>query len=332
VSGQKALSGDKKLVADFARMLEVPLGLKLEKASLKWSGWETTTNFAGSDAAPAGGYEAFVNKVMDGAVSKGAVVKLGSKVIGIKEGTESVTVTTANGTCYEGRTAICTIPLGVLKTLPTSFFEPALPPHLRSTVEGTHVGVLEKLLLQYTQAWWPDAEKVGSYTFLPTSSTVPTETSSLEDIFASSTLICANFACPTLPGPTPTLLTYLSETPATLLLRHPVEEVAEACHAFLISRFKPFTQPPKPSEYNLTNWLTDEYSRGATTTPSIVSDGERSPMDFKELGRPVWSGKLGFAGEHTEMEHRGSVAGAVLSGQREADRVSRLLALWDDKA
>ena len=34
-------------------------------------------------------------------------------------------------------------------------------------------------------------------------------------------------------------------------------------------------------------------------------------MDFKELSRPVWDGKLGFAGEHTEMEHRGSVAGAV---------------------
>jgi lysine-specific histone demethylase 1B len=50
-------------------------------------------------------------------------------------------------------------------------------------------------------------------------------------------------------------------------------------------------------------------------------------MDFKELSRPVWGGKLGFAGEHTEMEHRGSVAGAVVSGQREAARVGRLLDL-----
>lgn len=48
-------------------------------------------------------------------------------------------------------------------------------------------------------------------------------------------------------------------------------------------------------------------------------------MDFKELGRPVWEGRLGFAGEHTEMEHRGSVAGAVVSGSREAGRIDRYL-------
>jgi lysine-specific histone demethylase 1B len=313
-------------------MLEVPLGLKLEKASLRWSGWESTTNFAGSDAAPEGGYEALVAKVIDDAKTNGAEVKLNAKVSGIKDGDDKVTVTTEDGSTYEGRTVICTIPLGVLKTLPASFFQPSLPPFLQSTIEGTHVGILEKLLLQYPTAWWPDADKVGSYTFLPTSSAVPTENSSLEEVFAASTLICANFSCPTLPGPTPTLLSYISETPARLLLRHPAKDVAEAYHAFLVSRWKPSTPPPKPTEYALTNWLTDEYAYGATTTPSVVSDkGERSPMDFKELGRPVWAGKLGFAGEHTEMEHRGSVAGAVVSGQREAERVARLLVLWEDK-
>lgn len=82
---------------------------------------------------------------------------------------------------------------------------------------------------------------------------------------------------------------------------------------------------PAPTEVALTNWLTDELSLGATTTPTIVSEGERSPMDFKELSRPTWEGRLGFAGEHTDMDNRGSVAGAVVSGQREAARVERLL-------
>lgn len=321
---------DKKLAEDFARMLEVPLGLKLEKASLKWAGWETSTNFAGSDAAPEGGYEALVGKVLDDAKSKGVKVELGSKVEKLEDGSDSVEVLTSGGKSYSGRSVLSTIPLGVLKRLSSDFFSPTLPPALQETIEGTHVGILEKLLLQYPIAWWPNAEKIGSYTFLPTGPT-PTPNSSLEEIFAGSTLMTANFAAPSLPDPTPTLLTYLSETPATLLLKHDPEDVAEAYHQFLVSRFKPTSTPPSPSASNLTNWLTDEYSYGATTTPSIISNGERSPMDFKQLSRPIWSGRLGFAGEHTEMDHRGSVAGAVVSGQREAERISRFLTLQDDK-
>lgn len=185
-----------------------------------------------------------------------------------------------------------------------------------------HVGVLEKLLLRYDTAWWPNATSTGGYTFLPTGPT-PTSSSSLLDVFNGSTLITANFASGSLPGPTATLLTYLSDTPARLLLQHSAEDVAAAFHEFLQARFG--VKAPAPTEVALTNWLTDELSLGATTTPTIVSEGERSPMDFKELSRPTWEGRLGFAGEHTDMDNRGSVAGAVVSGQREAARVERLL-------
>lgn len=308
-------------------MLEVPLGLKLEQASLKWAGWEGATNFAGSDAAPEGGYEALVNKVFDDAKSNGAEIKLSTPVKSIKDGSNGSVVVETDAGSYEAKTVICTIPLGVLKTLPADFFSPALPGQLQESIAGTHVGVLEKLLLNYPTAWWPNSDSTGSYTLLPISEP-PTESSPLEEVFAGSTLIVANFACPTLPGPNPTLLTYLSETPAKLLLQHPIENVAEAYHNYLVKRFGPSSLPPEPAHFSITDWLTNPLSRGATTTPSIVSqNGERSPMDFKELGRPVWGGRLGFAGEHTEMEHRGSVAGAVVSGQREAARVARYLDL-----
>ncbi|ORY23444.1 amine oxidase [Naematelia encephala] len=310
----------KDLAESFARTLEIGLGLKLEQASLKWAGWESATSFAGSDAAPEGGYEALVKKAF-GPVE----IKLGEEVVSVKYADGAVQVTTVSGETYRGKTVVCTIPLGVLKQLPEEFFFPSLPPARKETIQGTHVGVLEKLLLHYPKAWWPNADTVGSYTFLPTSST-PNENSSLAEIFSGSSLVCANFAGPSLPNSTPTLLTYLSETPARLLLAHPPEQVAKAYHEFLIKRFKPTSTPPEPTEYALTDWHKDKYAYGATTTPSIVSeDGERSPLDFKELSRPLWDGRLGFAGEHTEMDHRGSVAGAVVSGQREGERVARLL-------
>ncbi|WVQ94641.1 hypothetical protein IAU59_001721 [Kwoniella sp. CBS 9459] len=352
---------DKVLLDGLARTLEVPLGLKLEKASLKWAGWETTTSFAGSDAAPEGGYQALVGKVLE---SSGAEIKTGAEVVSValqQNGQSQVQVKDKGGNTWIGKTVISTIPLGVLKKLcsssssssnSTPFFSPELPPRFLEAVSGTHVGVLEKLLVTYDKAWWPNASTVGSYTFLPTttSSSSLTDSSSVEEILNASTLITANFNAPSLPGPSPTLLTYLSETPAKLLLDRPKEQVIKGFHAFLVSRFGAgagtgtdgssseatvSVAVSEPIKGELTNWLTDKYSYGATTTPSIVtphggesgSEGtERSPMDFKELSRPAWDGVLGFAGEHTEMEHRGSVAGAVISGYREAERVDRLLA------
>ncbi|OCF74886.1 amino oxidase [Kwoniella mangroviensis CBS 8886] len=321
-------SVDQSLAEGLARTLEIPLGLKLENVSLKWSGWESTTSFAGSDAAPEGGYQSFVEKVL----KSGKVdIKLNQKVQSIKDTSNGVEINTANGEKYEGKTVISTIPLAVLKTLPSSFVQPELSPKLQSIIKGTNVGTLEKLLVKYDKAWWPNSTEVGSYTFLPTSN--PNQlgkSSSLEDIFNGSSLVTANFASKssTLSTPQPILLTYLSETPAKLLLEHPKEEVIKAFHEFLVKRLQPKDQVNEPVEGELTDWLKDEYSLGATTTPTIVSENdERSPMDFKELGRPVWKGRLGFAGEHTEMEHRGSVAGAIVSGLREAERVDRLLNL-----
>lgn len=298
---------------------------------MRWAGWESTTSFGGSDAAPEGGYESLVGQVVGDAKSKGAEVKLDTSVIKVQQVGEGVLVTDKNGSTYSAKTALVTIPLGVLKSLPASTFEPALPAHLQETIAGTHVGILEKLLLRYPSAWWPNADTIGSYTFLPTSTAPVTKNTPLVEIFEAATLITANFAGPSLPNPSPTLLTYLSESPATALLAHDPKEVAKAFHTFLVSRLKPSGTVPEPTDSELTNWLTDPLSRGATTTPSIISEnGERSPLDFKELGRPVWEGKLGFAGEHTEMEHRGSVAGAVVSGYREAERVDRLLSLLQE--
>ncbi|BEI83447.1 hypothetical protein CcaverHIS002_0400510 [Cutaneotrichosporon cavernicola] len=311
---------DRDTALGFARTLEVPLGLKLENASARWAGWEGATNFSGSDAAPDGGYEALVARVLDDAMANGAQVRLNAKVTEIKEEAGGVIVTA--GEQYTCKTAIVTIPLGVLKRS-LGIFSPSLPERYTEVVEGVHVGVLEKLLLRYSEAWWPNASTTGGYTFLPTGP-APSEGSSALEVLEGSTLIVANFGAGTLPpGPSPILLAYLSETPATALLKLPAEEVGAAFHEFLQKRFG--VQGPKPEEVELTQWLNDEFALGATTTPSVKSQGERSPMDFKELSRPLWDGKLGWAGEHTEMENRGSVAGAVISGLREAARVEWLL-------
>lgn len=316
---------DGQLAKSFARSLEVPFGTKLENVSLRWNGWEGTHNFSGSDALPVGGYQDIVGKVLADAEAAGAQVRLSEPATQVADGDKDVTVTTASGAKYSARAVVCTIPLGVLQSLPETFFNPPLDARLADVVKNTNVGVLEKIVLNYDTAWWPQANELGSYLFLPTKSEADlTPASSLADVFASSTFNSNNFAAGNLPVTSPTLVTYITDTVARIIVTRPADQVAAAFHAFLESRFG--TKGPQPAGFAVTSWLTDPHARGATTTPVVVSaNGERSPMDYKELSRPQWAGRLGFAGEHTEMENRGSVAGAVLSGQREGERVERLL-------
>ncbi|KAH9831769.1 amine oxidase [Rhodofomes roseus] len=305
----------------FARTLEVPFGAVLEQVSLRWTGWED--NFAGSDAAPHGGFQPLVERVLAAATHTGNTrVQLGETVLRIQEEQSGVNVSTDKGV-YRAATVICTIPLGVLKRDAAHLFEPKLPVRRTETIQGTHVGILEKLVLTYSDAWWPKAGTVGSFTFLP-SRTGGGEPKTADDVLASATLVVASFAGPSLPRQHPTLLFYLSPTPALGLAKFPLEEVTDAAHAFLTARFQPGTQPAKPTSSVMTDWHKDPLALGATTTPSIVGEG-RSPLDFAELAKPLWGGRLGFAGEHAEMNHRGSVAGAVISGMREAERVNLLL-------
>lgn len=312
--------------SDSARALahtaEVGLGATLDKLSLQWAGWENP--FRGSDAAPLGGFQPLISSIVSQIVKGGCEVKLESRVTSIRQTSASIQIQVASQDVFEGRSTLCTIPLGVLKGPQAPVFEPQLPARRQWLIEDVHVGTLEKLVLAYEDAWWPDAATHGSFIFLPSiaPSTHPTESL---DILNASTIVVASFAAPTFSSPHPTLLFYLSVTQATALSQYTDAEVSNAAHQFLLARMN--VQPDAahlPKTSVRTSWAQDPYSCGATTTPSIDKPG-RSPFDFVELGQPLWNGSLGFAGEHTDPNHRGSIAGAIISGEREATRIEKLL-------
>lgn len=311
----------------FARTLEVPYGIPLEDVALRWHGW--SDNFAGSDAAPKGGFEALVSLVLADAQSRSAKVSLNSLVTSVAQTEGGVSVRTADGKEFKAKTVISTIPLGVLKRTASGLFKPLLPPRRLATIERTRVGILEKLALVYPNAWWPEANTTGSYTFLPTSSSTANLTGSAEEqakrALDAHTISVASFAAPTLPNPHPTLLFYLSPGPALALADFSAEDAARGAHAFLVARFGlPATEVPQPIASTRSEWHKDPFAYGATSSPVAVGS-DTSPLDFVELGKPLWNGMLGFAGEHTDADHRGSIAGAIKSGQREAERVELFL-------
>lgn len=243
---------------------------------------------------------------------------------------KGVEVKTRDGSTYTAQTVLSTIPLAVLQTSPPSF-SPPLPAPLLSAIQRTKVGVLEKAVLSYPSAWWTEPETYGQFLLLPTvKPEEQVDPKSLEQLFNQTTLNVSSFARIG-QMPHPTLLVYLGADAGSFVSKFPADEVLAALHSYLASRIPSSSTPPSflPAKSVLTNWATDPFSLGATSAPITLStsdDGEQSsPLDFVVLQRSIWDGRLGFAGEHTDLDTRGSAAGAVVSGEREGRRLEGVL-------
>lgn len=289
------LDHDQKPIAtSLARILEIGYGLPLEDTSLAWCTWSDSVAFAGSDGIVTGGYSKLTAALHEAILESGkGDIKLDSLVSNLSRTSSGIEAETNTGIKYTARLALSTIPLAVLQNLPPKFFNPPLPNRKRTILSRTHVGVLEKVALTYPSVWWPTA----------ISFTLVTEEGVLLVFPLSSE--------------PPTLFVYI---PHSLVAKSSPREV----HAQLASALAAGKQVPLPTNSVASNWKSDEFALGATSTPVKVGEG-RSPLDWGEAARPSWDGTLGFAGEATEIDHRGSATGAVLSGEREAKRIASIL-------
>ncbi|SJX65920.1 related to FMS1-polyamine oxidase, converts spermine to spermidine [Sporisorium reilianum f. sp. reilianum] len=320
--------GEKKAARDLARMLHIPLGIELEKASLKWHGFEHA--FAGTDAAPKGGFTSIINKLVDEITALGTAIHTSQQVHSVKDqhASSNVKVTTTQGHEYVARAALVTIPLAVLKKNAGALFEPALPERRLATIGRVSVGNLNKVLLHYVQPWW-DAN-TGTFVVLPSAAPAPPsvtgEQKKLWELYASTTLIVSSLAgdAEVGKGASSSLLVMVGADAAKQLEAFERLDAGNALHAYLTARITG-TDAPRPKHVFYSRWAKQPFTGGATTSPVSTASGT-SPLDFEALARPLWNGRLGFAGEHTELNHRGSAAGAYVSGEREA---SRLVAYLD---
>ncbi|GAA6035046.1 hypothetical protein JCM8097_002159 [Rhodosporidiobolus ruineniae] len=330
---------DERLIA-LARTAEIGAGATLEEQSARFAGFEQ--GFAGTDAFPQGGYGAeVVRNLVAGIKAAGGELHLNAEVTSVEDlgKDEGVKVSTKDGKTFTAKTVISTIPHAVLREAPPTF-SPPLSPIFTNALERMRTGALEKIVLTYPSAWWPSPDETGSFLLLPlvSSSSSSDKPSSLHDLFTRTTIPVTSFQRIGSP-PHPTLLAYIGADAARFISTFPDEEVTSAFHSYLIERLAPSSSPsapaaevPQPTVALVTSWLRDPFSRGATSTPVLLTtseaDGERAtPLDFVIVGRPPkeWEGRLGFAGEHTVLDNHGSVAGAVISGKREGERVRELL-------
>jgi monoamine oxidase len=267
--------------------LEFDYGGPVEELSAK--NFQSDERFPGKDVLFLGGYDAIVNHV------KTELNILYSKVVNRIEYAESgVKVTTADGSNYEAKYVIVTVPLGVLKRN-TITFAPALDTARVELINRMKMGYINKVFLVWDNAFWDPTLQYFGYTD-PVKGKYPyfLNYRTFSDINCLVTFGFGNYG-----------LTLESLTDAQIK-----DEV-------LVTLRKIFgNDVPEPKRVVVTRWNNDPFSYGAYSFAAVGTTRD----DFSNLGEPVMN-RLLFAGEHTSADYRATVHSAWLSGQREASRI-----------
>jgi lysine-specific histone demethylase 1 len=296
---------DKAYALALAESWEGYSGAALDQISLRY--WHSEVTFRGPDATFVDGYEGIYSALhADIVKSKHGDVQLGEVVeaIALSEDEETVRVTaSADGkeTTYSARYVVCTLPLGVLQHSPPRFSPPLPKRRLAATHRLGH-GLLNKIIVAYPRAFWPDTEFFGllpsklSAAFLP--------------ILKSRALMVQNLR---IVNGQPALLFFMGGAAGQALENVSDEHVRKHIHKIIAHHFACHTKSvPEPEAVVVTRWNSDPFSRGSYSFLPPGSD----PQDFRELARPLWGDRLLFAGEATDPDHYVSVRWAKLTTRR----------------
>jgi monoamine oxidase len=246
----------------------------------------------GGDRMVAGGYDGLVESL-----ARGLTIRRGAEVISVFCGEPEVVVTLRTQERLTAAAVVCTLPLGVLQTMTGSFFGPGRNP--LQSIRGLAMGQVERIVGVWDRVWWPT--DVSAWAPSPTPSNDVSLVLDLGQALRSKSM--------------PALAGFWLGTAA---LTPPDAPAGQAQFLRLLGRL--FDRPvPAPRWIQASTWGRDPFSRGAYAylTPD-------APPNPRALWQRPW-GRLVWAGEHTAVDFPATVHGAMLSGQRAADQVTRLL-------
>ncbi|CAN8231831.1 unnamed protein product [Cochlearia groenlandica] len=284
----------------------------LKKVSLPhWNQDEVYGGFGGPHAMIKGGYSRVVESLAEGldihlneVVSE---VSYASDVSAMHNRKHGVRVSTLNGCEYLGDAVLVTVPLGCLKA-ETIKFSPPLPDWKYSSIKQLGFGVLNKVVLEFSEVFWDDSVDYFGAT--------AEETDQRGECFMFWN-VKKTVGAPVL------VALVVGKAAFDYNNKSKSEHVS---HAMMVLR-KLFGGDlvPDPIASVVTDWGSDPYSYGAYSYVAIGASGE----DYDVLGRPV-KNCVFFAGEATCKEHPDTVGGAMMTGVREAARIIDILRSGND--
>jgi monoamine oxidase len=253
--------------------------------------WDDDESYGGDDVLLPGGYAQVTDHL-----ARGLSVRTSHVVERVAWGASGVTVTVTGRGDFFAPCAVCTLPLGVLKAGGVTF-DPALPPRKRQALSALGVGVLDKLVLRFPQAFW---QRSGAELLAYASATPGewAESYDLAGVLGQPILMLFNAGS--------VARAFEQETDAQVVDR-----------AMVVLRRIFGAAIPAPTGQLVTRWGQDPFALGSY---SHLPPG--ASLDDVDALAQALDGALFFAGEATD-HYSATVHGAVRSGRRAAQEVLR---------
>lgn len=250
--------------------------------------WDADENFSGADVLLTDGYAVLVDHL-----AEGLDIRLDHPVSAIAVRADGVTVT-AGGTTFAANHCICTLPLGVLQAGDVRF-EPPLGGAFAAAIDAIGVGHVNKVALRFDAAFWPEVQYLG-FTGGPKGK--------------YPYFLNANRHA---PGSN-VLVTFALGTHGEAILDQTDAEVVADVLAVLRGVYGDAVT--EPTGVSITRWGREPYTQGSYSFAAVGT----TEAHFEAFEEAV-ADRLFFAGEHTEVDYRGTVHGALISGRRAAAAV-----------
>jgi monoamine oxidase len=230
-------------------------------------------------------------------LATGLNIRVGQRVSLVDARGDGVEVHSSGGT-FGADAAIVTVPLGVLKK-GTIEFLPALPERQRLAIEALEMGVLNKAILRFPAAFWPDDTDWLAYA-------------------GDKRGRWAEFFSLWRPTGLPILMGFNAGAFGREIEAWSDAEIVQDAMDALRDMFG--KRIPQPSAFQLSRWASDPFAYGSYSYLPPGATRETRAV----LAEPL-SDKLVLAGEATSAEHSATVHGAYLSGLRAAAQLIRAL-------
>ena len=225
------------------------------------------------------------------------------------EGNPLVAIGTVAHGSFSCRHCVVTVPLGVLQASRIAF-SPSLPSSFTASLQQNAMGLLNKSILLFDEVFWDDASVLYCLASPP-----------------RRPYVGWFFNDHKYSGGCRKALVFLtgSDDARDAETKTDDERTAELVD-ILRCMYGERCRPPVKSLH--TRWLSDEFARGSYSYRRVGFDPN---VGFKGFQMPYWDERLFFAGEHTNREYSSTVHGAVVSGRRAADQVSKSVTAERDK-
>lgn len=294
-----------------------PERLSAQSLAAEAAGDDERDQVEGRQFRIANGGDALMKWLRDGLDPERTEVRLSLVAEGVQWKRGSVSIACRSGAgaplpTVTARTAVVTLPLAVLKA-GTVRFEPPLHAKQRAFA-GLESGQVFKIVLRFRQAFWENSEFLKERREHSGS-----DGRGLNFIHAHGAELPTWWT--TLPIRSPVLTGWVGGMAAEQLL---AEDPPSRLERSLVALSDVFAVPRRELEEQLDawashDWRADPFARGAYSYIGVGGGG--AP---RALARPV-DNTLFFAGEATDAEQIGTVAGALASGRRAAREVLRAL-------